>query len=61
MYNQNELNVFMTDGMFYSYIYYELSDLNDKLPILTYEYGLDGYTLFEVFMVPIWTEQCGFM
>ena len=51
----------MTDGMFYSYIYYELSDLNDKLPILTYEYGLDGYTLFEVFMVPIWTEQCGFM
>ena len=34
---------------------------NRKLPVLVYEYGLDWYTLWERWMDPIWTEQCGFM
>ena len=44
-----------------SKIHHELRYLNKKLPVLTYEYGLDGYTLYESFGVPIWSEQCGEM
>lgn len=48
------------DSMFDGDIYRDLHCLNKRLPVLTYEYGLDGYTLFQEFMVPIWSEQCGF-
>ena len=49
------------ESMFDSDIYHELRYLNKKLPVLTYEYGLDGYTLYESFGIPIWSEQCGDM
>ena len=47
--------------MFDSEHYSELHDLNKRIPVLTYENDLDGYTLFEKFMVPIWAEQCGYL
>ena len=49
------------ESMFDSDIYHELRYLNKNLPVLTYEYGLDGYTLYESFGIPIWSEQCGDM
>ena len=49
------------ESMFNSDIYNELHCLDKNLPILTYEYGLDGYTLFENYMVPIWAEQLGYL
>lgn len=49
------------ESMFDADSYHDLHYMDRKLPILTYEYGLDGYTLFEDFMVPIWSEQCGYM
>ena len=39
----------------------EMRRLKKSLPVFTYEYDLDWYTLFEDFMLPVWTEQCGFM
>ena len=51
----------MLESMFESETYHELRCLNKRLPILTYEYDLDGYTLYESFGVPIWAEQCGDM
>lgn len=47
------------ESMFDSKIYHKLRSQNKTLPVLTYEYDLDGYTLFESFGVPIWSEQCG--
>ena len=47
--------------MFEGEIYRELRSINKELPVLTYEYGLDGYTLYESFGMPIWSEQCGQM
>ena len=49
------------ESMFDSDLYKDLRYVNKRLPVLTYEYGLDGYTLFQEFMNPIWAEQCGFM
>lgn len=49
------------ESMFDSDHYKELHDLNRKLPVLTYECDLDGYTLFKDFMSPIWAEQVGFL
>lgn len=40
--------------------YKEFSSLKKSYPILSYEYGLDGYTLFENNMEPIWAEHIGF-
>lgn len=40
--------------------YAEFSSLKKSYPILSYEYGLDGYTLFENNMEPIWAEHVGF-
>lgn len=54
-------NVCGFESMFDSEHYSELHDLNKRIPVLTYENGLDGYTLFEKFMVPIWAEQCGYL
>ena len=47
--------------MFDSDLFRDLHYSFRRLPILTYEYGIDGYSLFEEFMNPIWTELCGFM
>lgn len=49
------------ESMFDGETYQMLHCINKKLPILTYEYDLDGYTLFESWGVPIWSEQCGDM
>ena len=49
------------ESMFDSDIYHELRYLDKKLPVLTYECDLDGYTLYESWGVPIWSEQCGEM
>lgn len=49
------------ESMFDSDLYHDLHYSFRRLPILTYEYGIDGYSLFAEFMNPIWTEQCGFM
>lgn len=49
------------ESMFESDLYHDLHYSFRRLPILTYEYGIDGYSLFEEYMNPIWTEQCGFM
>jgi hypothetical protein len=54
-------SVCLLESMFDSIIYQELHHLNKKLPIFTYECGLDGYTLYEKWMVPVWSEQCGYM
>jgi hypothetical protein len=54
-------SVCLLGSMFDSDIYHELHHLNKKLPIFTYECGLDGYTLYEKWMVPVWSEQCGYM
>ena len=51
----------LLESMFEGEIYRELRSINKKLPVLTYEYSLDGYTLYESFGVPIWSEQCGEM
>ena len=51
----------MLESMFHSDTYHELRYINKKLPILTYEYDLDGYTLYESWGVPLWSEQCGEM
>ena len=51
----------LLESMFEGEIYRELRSINKKLPVLTYEYGLDGYTLYESFGIPIWSEQCGQM
>lgn len=49
------------DSMFDSPTYRKMRRFKKSLPVFTYEYDLDWYTLFEDFMVPVWTEQCGFM
>lgn len=49
------------ESMFDSNLYHDLRHSFRRLPVLTYEYGIDGYSLFEDFMNPIWTEQLGFM
>ena len=49
------------ESMFDSDLFRDLHYSFRRLPILTYEYDIDGYSLFEEFMNPIWTEQCGFM
>ena len=49
------------DNMFESETYLKLYLLNKRLPILLYEFGLDGYSLYNEEMDPIWTEQLGFM
>jgi hypothetical protein len=51
----------LLESMFDSDIYHELRHINKKLPILTYEYDLDGYTLYASWGFPIWSEQCGEM
>ena len=41
--------------------YLEIKDLDRKLPVLSYEYGLDGFMLWrEVPDDPIWAEHIGF-
>lgn len=54
-------NISGFQSMFDSEYYWELRNLNKRVPVLTYENDLDGYTLFEKFMVPIWAEQCGYL
>ena len=54
-------DIYGFESMFDSEHYWDLRNLNKRVPILTYECGLDGYTLFEKFMVPIWAEQCGYL
>lgn len=49
------------ESMFDSDLYRDLHYSFRRLPILTYEYGIDGYSLFEDYMNPIWTEQGGFI
>lgn len=49
------------ESMFDGYNYKLLKYINRKLPVYVYEYGIDWYTLWEGWMAPIWTEQCGFM
>ncbi len=49
------------ESMFDSDIYRDLHYSFKRLPVLTYEYGIDGYSLFEEYMDPIWTEWTGFM
>lgn len=49
------------ESMFDSYIYKDFHYINKKIPILTYEYGLDGYTLYEKYGLPIWNEELGFL
>ena len=49
------------ESMFDSDLYRDLHYSFRRLPILTYEYDIDGYSLFEEYMNPIWTEQCGFV
>ena len=51
----------LLESMFEGEIYRELRSINKELPVLTYEYDLDGYTLYESFGIPIWSEQCGQM
>lgn len=48
------------ESMFDSDLYHDLHYSFRRLPVLTYEYGIDGYSLFEEYMSPIWTEQGGF-
>ena len=39
----------------------ELKDIDKKLPILSYEFGIDGYELWrDAPDDPIWTEFGGF-
>ena len=52
-----EENISMFDGDHFDC----LRSLDRRLPILTYENGLDGYSLFKGYLDPIWTEQCGYM
>ncbi len=52
-----EENLSMFDGDHFDYRH----SLKKQIPVLTYENGLDGYTLFQNYMDPIWTEQCGFI
>lgn len=54
-------NISGFESMFDSKYYWELRNLNKRVPVLTYVNDLDGYTLFEKFMVPIWAEQCGYL
>ena len=42
-------------------VYMDMRDLRRGLPILSYENGLDGYTLWPRDDDPIWTEQTGFL
>lgn len=49
------------ESMFDSDLYRDLHYSFRKIPVLTYEYGIDGYSLFKEYMNPIWTEQLGFM
>lgn len=56
-----DVSVVGMESMFDSNLYHELHYSFRRLPILTYEYGIDGYSLFKDFMDPIWTEQGGFM
>lgn len=49
------------ESMFDSDIYHDLHYSFRRLPILTYEYDIDGYSLFEEYMNPIWTEMDGFL
>ena len=49
------------ESMFDSDLYRDLHYSFRRLPVLTYEYGIDGYSLFEDYMNPIWTEHLGFM
>ena len=49
------------ESMFDSDLYHDLRYSFLRLPILTYEYGIDGYSLFEEYMNTIWTEQGGFV
>lgn len=49
------------ESMFDSDLYHDLRYSFRRLPVLTYEYGIDGYSLFEEYMNPIWTEQGGFI
>lgn len=48
------------ESMFGGDHYWDLKYLNNKLPILVYEYGLDWYSLWPREGDPIWTEQAGF-
>lgn len=48
-------------SVWYGDNYFIISSLKRKLPVLSYEDGLDGYTLWPHRGDPIWTEQCGFM
>ena len=57
----NMVHVVGMESMFDSDLYYDLRDSFRRLPIFTYEYGIDGYSLFEEYMNPIWTEQDGFL
>jgi hypothetical protein len=41
--------------------YYEIRSIDRKLPILSYENDLDGFTLSPPQDDPIWTEQTGFI
>ena len=41
--------------------YQDLKYLNRKLPVLSYENDLDGFTLWPHNGDPIWAEQIGFL
>lgn len=56
-----DISVVGMESMFDSDLYRDLHYSFRRLPVLTYEYGIDGYSLFEDYMCPIWTEKCGFM
>lgn len=49
------------ESMFNSDLYIDLHHSFRRLPILSYEYDIDGYSLFEEYMNPIWTETDGFL
>ena len=55
-----DYSVFEQESMFDGDYYKGLRFINRRLPVLTYENGLDGFTLFRRFMEPIWAEQVGF-
>lgn len=41
--------------------YHEIKSLRKKVRVLSYENGLDGYTLWPLDGDPIWAEQLGFL
>ncbi len=55
-----DVSVFENETIFDGDCYWTLRSLKRKLPVLSYDYGLDWYTLSSGFMDPIWAERVGF-